>query len=177
MNAYETERLRLNNICIDNSKEIDQLMDDCDIIWNNYDVPHPYYKGYAKEWIEKSNSGSENSELLRWGIFEKRRNTIIGNIELRINRKHNRAEVGYWIGKEYRNNGYCEEALRKVIEIGFEVIKLNRIEAFSFSDNQTSNQLLEKVGFSLEGELRQESLMIGKYRNTKVYGFLSEEYH
>ena len=177
MEVYETERLRLANICIDNLKQVDQLMDDYDIISNNYDVPYPYYKGYAKEWFEKGKSGIENGELVRWGIFEKRSNAIIGNIELRINRKHNRAEVGYWIGKEYRNKRYCEESVRKVIEIGFQVIKLNRIEAFSFSDNQISNKLLEKVGFSLEGELRQESLMIGKYRNTKVYGFLSEEYH
>ena len=49
LNVYETERLRWDNICIDNSKQIDQLMDDYDIISNNYDVPHPYYKGYAKE--------------------------------------------------------------------------------------------------------------------------------
>ena len=83
-----------------------------------------------------------NQQGIRWGITIIEQNTVIGSCGYKnINKKHRRAEIGCEICGEYRRKGFMREVLNTVIQYGFEVIKLNRIEATVNCDNLPSISL------------------------------------
>ena len=57
------------------------------------------------------------------------------------------ADIGYAIGRSHWNKGIATKAVRIVINYGFEVLGLNRIEAEVLTHNGASIRVLEKLGF------------------------------
>ena len=90
---------------------------------------------------------------------------------------HERAEVGYLLREEYRKQGYMSEALRAVIQYGFQKMDLNRIEAFISPDNKPSVQVVKGLNFRYEGTLRQHYKSHDKIHDSAVYALLKSEYH
>ena len=90
---------------------------------------------------------------------------------------HYRAEIGYAISEEEnKRKGYMKEAIKAVINYGFEHMKLNRIEAFIGPANEASIKLVTGLGFTREGLLRGHYCKNGGIQDSAVYGLLREEY-
>jgi len=112
----------------------------------------------------------------RWGITIREKNIVIGSCGYKnINKKHRRAEIGYEICGEYRRKGFMSEALNAIIRYGFEIIELNRIEATVNCDNLPSISLLNKLGFSEEGILREYELQQGQFIDLKLFSLLKKD--
>ncbi|MFH1377867.1 MAG: GNAT family protein, partial [Planctomycetota bacterium] len=88
----------------------------------------------------------------------------------------NAAEMGYWVGKPYWNQGYCSEAGAAVIAFAFNTLRLNRVSATCFARNAASARVLEKLGFKNEGRLRQAIMKWGQYEDAFVFGLLKSEW-
>ena len=74
-------------------------------------------------------------------------------------RKHDRAEIGYWLNDEAdRGKGYMNEVLPMLLDYGFTKMNLHRIEAFTSMDNEASINLLKKYGFL------EEATIHGRYK-------------
>lgn len=102
---------------------------------------------------------------------------IIGMISLmNVSEKNRNAEIGYWLGKKYWGKGYATEAVSLILRYGFKELKLFRIWARVFHPNLTSIRLLEKVGFTLEGRLRNNIKKSGRWLDELCYGILKTEY-
>tara|TARA_R110000744_G_scaffold180013_1_gene299008 strand:- start:55 stop:369 length:315 start_codon:yes stop_codon:yes gene_type:complete len=71
------------------------------------------------------------------------------------NPKYKRAEVWYKIHSDYWKKGYATEALKAILDFGFDTLKLHRIEAGCAVENIGSIKVLEKSGMVREGRLRQ----------------------
>lgn len=134
-------------------------------------IPHPYSASDAEVLFARL----ERDDEVRWAITLPREGTLIGGLGLRLERDHNRAELGYWIGVPYWGNGYATEAARAVVRYGFEVLKLHRIQASHFSNNPASGALLRKIGMKHEGTLRQHILKWGQRLDLEVYAILGSE--
>ncbi len=72
-----------------------------------------------------------------------------------------------------RGHGLAGEALNLLISYAFEELGLHRIWARIIEDNTSSIRLFEKLGFQLEGRLKQHVLRRGRYRDMLVYGLLA----
>lgn len=59
------------------------------------------------------------------------------------------AEVGYDLHPGYQKKGIMSEALNRVMEFGFNELKLTKIEAFTHKDNESSKRLLTRNNFHL----------------------------
>ncbi len=70
---------------------------------------------------------------------------IVSSERLRL--EANEAEVGYWLGKEYWNKGYATEALKWILNYGFNELKLKQLWATYYAENTRSKHVLEKSGF------------------------------
>ena len=83
-------------------------------------------------------------------------NEFIGlfGIKLSMN-KYRRGEIWYKIHPKYWNKGYATEALKTVINFGFDELNLHRIEAGCAVGNIGSIKVLEKAGMTQEGKFRQ----------------------
>ncbi len=67
------------------------------------------------------------------------------------------------------------EAVELGVKFGFEQLKLNRIEAKVFTHNIGSCRVLEKCGFSLDGQLRQSIKRGTRYYDELVYSLLKKD--
>ncbi|SFK66835.1 Protein N-acetyltransferase, RimJ/RimL family [Halogranum rubrum] len=87
------------------------------------------------------------------------------------------AEIAYMVAPDKWGNGYATEAVRLICRYGFEERRLNKVYAEPFATNTGSCRVLEKVGFSEEGTLRQEAFIEGEYVDVRRYGLLAEEWN
>ena len=86
------------------------------------------------------------------------------------------AEVGYVLNPEYWGKGIATEALERVLQFGFEELHLHRIEAKFMQGNERSRRVMEKVGMSIEGVLRESMMIKGNYMNIGVCSILRSEW-
>jgi [ribosomal protein S5]-alanine N-acetyltransferase len=90
---------------------------------------------------------------------------------------HRKAELGYLLNKEeIMRKGYMSEALKAILEYGFSVMDLNRIEACTAPSNTASQSLLKKFGFTQEGYLRQHYIRDGEMQDSLIFSLLKEVY-
>jgi len=131
----------------------------------------------ADEWFEQIKKEQGNSHI-RLGIFLNN-GTIIGDIALQdIDHKNRSCTIGMGISKlEYRNKGYGQEAVKILLEYGFNNYGLERITADTLEINISAQKSLEKIGFKLEGKERKAVYFGGKKYDRYNYGILIDEYN
>lgn len=106
-----------------------------------------------------------------------RDNKLIGELKFHSIRWFNRkAMLSVILIEEYQKKGIGTEALRTAIKFAFEKMNLHRLEAEVIEFNEPSKKLVEKLGFKLEGTLREAKYSCGKYWNIYRYGLLRKEY-
>jgi ribosomal-protein-alanine N-acetyltransferase len=110
---------------------------------------------------------------IRWGIALKGTENIIGTIGYNSFTQGHRASIVYALMPGYWGNGYITEAMHEVIRFGFKELGINRVEAEVMPGNVLSEKVLEKLGFTYEGLLRQWALWQGKYYDMKMYSLLA----
>lgn len=112
-----------------------------------------------------------------WAVVERASGRVIGSIRFgEYHPVHARASVGYVLGRPYWNRGLTTEAVRAVLRFGFEVVELNRIYAVCHVDNVASERVMQKVGMSYEGTLREVALVKGGFEDRKLYAILRKEW-
>jgi len=171
-----TERIILRPYALNDAKELQRLIGDRAIADTTTNIPHPYEDGMAEEWISRRQETFERGVSVQFAITHREQGFFMGGIGLMIDREHERAEVGYWIGEPYWNQGYCTEAARAVLKYGFEVLKLNRIHANHFKRNPASGRVMQKIGMKHEGSLRQHVKRWGQFEDCETCGILRSEY-
>lgn len=110
-------------------------------------------------------------------IFKSDDKSLIGGINIGNIRRgaSQSASIGYWIGRQYTRKGYMNEALNILLPSLFIDFRLNRIEAATLQENVASRNLLKKIGFKKEGELRNYLQINGVWRNHIMYGLLKAD--
>jgi ribosomal-protein-alanine N-acetyltransferase len=114
---------------------------------------------------------------LRWGITLKGDDKLIGTCGLYDWKKTTQsAEIGYDLDPAYWGQGIMTEALKALLNFGFEKMGLNRIQAVIDSKNKRSIKLVRGLGFTKEGVLRQRSYFNGQFRDDVIFSLLKEEW-
>ena len=124
----------------------------------------------------RSVTGSRNDVIL--AIEEKKTGTHIGNVKLGpIHWVHRVATYGILIGeKEFWGKGVGVEATRLMVEYGFQKLNLHRIDLGVFANHEAALHCYEKVGFKVEGRMREDLFQGGEYRDRIWMGLLRSEY-
>ncbi len=105
-----------------------------------------------------------------------RQGSLIGCIDLhQIDWLNGNARVGYWLDKDYTGHGIMTRAVRLLVEYAFEALDLHRIEIHVATENYRSRRIPERLGFTLEGVLRQVQRLRGAYYDHALYALLRDE--
>ena len=172
----ETNRLTLTNFRDSDSSTIVRLAGDYAVAGQTSNVPHPYTEDIAVEWIRVLNGEIKNTSQLTLGIRRSEDDVLIGCISLiNINEIHSKAEVGYWLGKDYWGMGYCSEALNALIRYAFINLNLNRIEGRCMSKNERSAATMMRCEMLFEGKRREDSRVRGELQDFSYYGILKRD--
>lgn len=113
---------------------------------------------------------------IRWGIALKGQQEIIGTVGFNNFTKQHRANIGYDLQTEHWNNGYITEALKAVINFGFNKLEINRIEAEVMQGNKISESVLTKLNFKNEGVLREWMFWNDNHYDMTMFSLLKVDY-
>ena len=127
-----------------------------------------------KAWIQKSLESCD----LQFAIVNKETNELIGNCGYpKISRQDRTAEVGIFIGaEENRSKGYGTEALKLLLDYGFNYLNLHSIMLCVMSFNERAIACYKKVGFKEAGRLRENYFLNGKYYDVVYMDILENEF-
>lgn len=128
----------------------------------------------VEKWIFENNK--DNIKHFTFAVELIDDNKFIGLIGLHLGKEHYKnAEV--WFQYDYRfwNKGYATESLRKILDFGFETLKLHRIEAGCAVENIGSVNVLEKVGMLREAHTRQLLPLKSGWSDNYGYAILSTD--
>ncbi|MEO5821191.1 MAG: GNAT family protein [Vicinamibacteraceae bacterium] len=130
--------------------------------------PAPRYNGsHGPLW--------ETGRGVSYAITLRGSGELIGAIGLSIDPSWGCGDLGYWIAVPHWSNGFCTEAARTVVDLGFSHLKLIRIQARHLMRNGPSRRVMEKVGMKREGVCRDAVRKWGQLEDVAVYAILAQE--
>jgi ribosomal-protein-alanine N-acetyltransferase len=150
----ETQRLLLRSLVFEDTDFVFRHFSDPAVTQYLMDQP-PLTEYEGAQEIIRFYQGPKANKRNRWGIVRRADNQLIGTCGYHNWHQNNyRAEIGYDLSPTCWGQGYMAEALKAAISNGFARMELNRIEALVYTSNVRSTQLLKKLGFQIEGTLR-----------------------
>lgn len=155
----KTERLFLRKIAVTDWDEILYLRSDQTI---NKFIERPEHRRTKNEadalkHIIEINEEMENKQSVSWGITLNNKPQLIGTICLWNFSSDNKiAELGYNLNPTFQGKGIMSEALKHVVDFGFNELNFDLIEAYTHVQNEPSKKLLEKNGFHLAEQRKDE---------------------
>jgi RimJ/RimL family protein N-acetyltransferase len=134
--------------------------------------PHPYTQADAKNWVHFA---SCQTPTTNFAITVN--DSSIGGIGLILHEDIERcaAEIGYWLGQAFWNQGLGTAAVKTLTEHAFAAHGLTRVFALPFVENMASIRVLEKAGFQYEGRLRRAAIKDGVIRDQLLYAITDQE--
>lgn len=131
----------------------------------------------TRVFVDMIVEGYEQGTKALWGMELKSTGKLVGTIDfVTIQERHRKAEIGYVLSEDCWGKGYMTEATRRIIAFGFEELQLERIQARCFVENEGSARVMEKVGMSFEGIMRNAMFAKGKFQDLKMYAIVSDDY-
>lgn len=171
-----TDRLVLGKVSFNDIPKIVEHAGNKNIADTTLNIPHPYGEKDAVFWIHNADKGFEDKSQFTFAIRINTTKEFIGGIGLKIDKRSNRAELGYWIAEKYWNRGYATEALKAIIKFGFIKLKLNKIFATHLEENLGSGRVMIKNGMIKEGELKEHTKKGESYKNLIQYRLTYKEF-
>ena len=166
----KTPRLHLRPFALSDAGEVQRLAGEKEVSATTASLPHPYPNGAAEEWIATHAAKWSAREELIFAITLKTPSQLIGSISLVLLPADEKAELGYWVGVPYWNQGYATEAARAAIDYGFRLLGLNRVQAHHLATNTASGRVMEKAGMTREGRSPQALKKDGKFHDLIFFG-------
>ena len=126
-----------------------------------------------KEWLIK------NSNDYNFAIVLNDKDRLIGNISLMdVDLINQTAELGIFIGEQDdRNKGYGKEAIKLILDYGFNTLNLNNIMLKVYSFNEKAIKTYKKVGFKTFGDRRECRYRDGLVYDTVYMDILKKEFN
>src|SRR4029077_14604423 len=95
---------------------------------------------------------------------------LIGVIRIGVrSAEHRQGDLGYAVHPDHWGKGFATEALRRILEFGFEDLSLERIWATADVRNVASWRVMEKAGMEREGLMRHHPRVRGAWRDAVLY--------
>jgi RimJ/RimL family protein N-acetyltransferase len=171
-----TERLDLRPLAPDDAASLLALKSDPVVM--RYGSSPPWTElQTAIDDIQRDMDAMASGEFVQLGIERRADGALIGVCNLRdFDAQCRRAEVGYSLAAPAWGRGYANEAVRALLDWGFEHRNLNRVEADIDPRNAPSARALERLGFVREGHLRERWIVAGEVCDSWIYGLLRADW-
>lgn len=171
-----TERLILRQVQPEDADALFVIKSDLKVTSHYAQEPHQSLAD-TQGWIQRLQTAYDQRQALFWCLRLKGEDTAIGSCTFwNFGPGFHTAELGYELNRNYWQKGYMSEALLAALRHGFTELDLNRVEAIPLARNAASNKLLDKLGFTLEGTLRQREYYQGQFEDQLHYGMLKEDW-
>ena len=168
-----TARLVLRPFTADDAAAVEPLVRAREVADTTLTIPHPYPAGGAAAWIGGHAAAWEAGARLVYALTARADGAIVGAMGLAIVAEHRRAELGYWVGVPWWNQGYATEAGHALLAHAFGPLALHRVQAHHFTRNPASGRVMQKLGMRHEGTHRGAVLKWGRFEDLESYAVLA----
>jgi RimJ/RimL family protein N-acetyltransferase len=126
--------------------------------------------------LKRFRSEFDLGEDFIYGIFDKEETRLLGGTGLHTRTGQEQLEIGYWIHKDFINQGLVTESTAALIKVAFEIIHIHRLEIHCDPGNVASAAIPRKLGFTHEGTLRAKTRFLDRWSDSMVWALLDTEY-
>ncbi|MFC7530687.1 GNAT family N-acetyltransferase [Actinoplanes sp. GCM10030250] len=143
--------------------------------YQSWDAPFPVEK--AEVAVRNFAAGSpEKAGWFQYAIELTAERVLIGDVAVRLHDNLRQAEIGFTLDPAYQRKGFATEAVSAVLDRLFRRQGLHKVTGECDARNKPSAALLERLGFTREGHLRQQTFIKGEWTDDLLYGLLSTEW-
>jgi len=174
--TIRTARLLLRPLEMTDCPDIQRLAGDRDVAATTRDIEHPYEDGMAENWVGSCQRQNKSGELVHFAITLAQDGAFLGAITLHLDPDKNQAELSYWVGKPFWNQGYATEAVKSVVGHGLTELGLDQVYAAHFARNPSSGRVMQKAGMLHEGFLKGHTEKWGQFEDLELYGVTREQF-
>lgn len=126
---------------------------------------------FLKESMENNSNGSQFVTVITYA------NAVAGTLGFhRIDMTQSTAELGYWLSSEVQGKGIMTRVVQALVTHIFKTKAINRIEIRVAVPNQKSKAIPLRLGFHLDGILREGIILHKKFYDLEVYSVLKREW-
>ena len=116
-------------------------------------------------------------DYIRLAVERREDARVVGEVLLfKFDWTSKRAEVGYALAQSAWGSGYVAEALAPLVDYAFRELEMARLEAVIDPLNTASSRVVERLGFTHEGTLRENAVIHGKRADSAIWGLLRREW-
>lgn len=176
--TLENHRVKLIPLDLSNYKHLTEIAAEHHLIYyspNDISTPDK-----LKSYVQTAVDGFYHNTTLPFIIFDKKKQAYAGSTRFGlIHNKNKVLHIGWtWIGYDFQGTGLNSHVKFLMLSYAFETLKFEKIEFRVDERNVKSKKAVEKLGATLEGVLRQNTVMKdGFRRNTCCYGILKSEWN
>lgn len=172
----ETDRLILRKILVSDARDMYEYSKNPEtsryLLWD----PHPSLF-YTRFFIRHLQRKYAKGQFFDWALIEKQSKKMIGTCGFtEIYEDSLSCEVGYVLSPRFHRRGLAPEALRCVLQYGFETLGLKKASGRIMADNAASRKVLLRFGFWEDATRDEEILKNGKMQKIQTYSLLREEF-
>ncbi|MFX0082807.1 MAG: GNAT family N-acetyltransferase [Candidatus Hodarchaeota archaeon] len=140
-------------------------------------IYRPLTREMEEDWYN-SLKNRENFFIFAILIYDQNKNEkLIGNCSIDVNWQNRVGTCGIMVGEtENQGKGYGTEAMKLLVEYGFNTLNLNRIQLETYDFNIRALKSYKKVGFKEEGTRRKAIFKNGEYHDVIMMGILKDEW-
>ena len=159
--VLETSRLLLRPLAEEVVDAVHRLYADWDVAKTLSRIAHPFSLEAARQFVAEAQAAFGQGSGYTLGMFERHGGAMVGVVSLRIpstgpaQREENRADdarlgiLGYAVARPYWGQGFASEGARRMVEVAFADLGLDRLQASALRKNPASGRILERLGFAV----------------------------
>lgn len=171
-----TERLDLRPLTLDDFAAVHAYR--CRPEVSRYLYSGPFDEAASRDFVASRSTRTtlrESGDGLQLAVVVRDSGTLIGDVTF-LWKSSRQGRIGYVFHPGHAGHGYATEASRALLKLGFEELRLHRIQAELDGRNTASARLLERLGMRREGRLRENSLLDGEWSDEVIYAMPAREW-
>ena len=130
---------------------------------------------HTRAFIAWTKAQAKARHGLHFGIWWQGRAVGVASFNA-FDRMNRMGTIGYWISAHAEGRGLVTRAVSALIQYGFEIEGLHRIEIRVAIRNHASRAIPERLGFRHEGTLHGVENLYGRFMDHAVYGLLRQDW-
>lgn len=145
--------------------------------WMAWAAQEPEELQTKVERLRQARSKFDLGQDFVYGIFNRDETRVLGSSGLHTRLGPQAREIGYWVHKDFTNQGLATECSAALVRVAFEIDKVHRIEIHCAPNNLASASVPRKLGFIHEATLRQRvQFSENEYVDSMIWTLFANDY-
>ena len=171
------EKVRLRGLRLDDAEAFGAMDRDTEGSrrWGETNLPRSDAR--ARSWIEEQVNKARTDDTTFLVIERIAGDVVVGSMSVgRASARHGRFGYGLGLGHEHRRQGFGSEAITLLLRFYFGELRYSKCDTSIYDFNEPSLHLHERLGFQVEGRIRQAIFTQGRYVDEILVGITADEF-